>query len=104
MGDASSSRQRLTRQPFQNLYPTFQCTKLAASELPEPGFQSAISDWWSAEVLTSIVRQPKRKASAVVRIRLALNQAGADQCVDRATNRGRTPAHVGGDLIKRRRF
>ena len=47
---------------------------------------------------------PQRQAPAIVGIGLAIDEAGTNQCVDRAAHGRSAALHLGSDLVERRRL
>ena len=59
---------------------------------------------WLASSLAARLGQPQREPAAIVGIGLALDQAGADQGIDRAADRRRAAPDRRGDLVEGRRL
>jgi hypothetical protein len=94
----------LLRQPLQYLETAFERAQLAVRQARQPSFERGVGDRWAGNSLPALLGEPKRKATAVFRIRLAVDQAAADEHVDGTANRGCTAAHACSDFIQRCRF
>src|SRR5882724_977245 len=75
--------------PFEDLDRPFDRAELAVGEPFEPGEQGRSGRRMAVELLAALVGEAEREAAAVVGILHALDQAGADQAVDRAADRRR---------------
>src|SRR5215212_3858491 len=93
----------LPRQTLEDLEPAFQCTQLAMGELSDAALERAVGRGRAAQPPAPFFRELQRETAAIVRIGLAVHQAGADQRVDPAADGGRTTSYLGRDLIERSR-
>src|SRR4051812_10951804 len=97
-------RGRLARQSLENFETALERAQFAVRKLADATFERSVGRGRAMEPLTSLVGEPERKPAAIVGIGLAIDQSGADQCVDRAAH-GRSAAfHLGCDLVERRRL
>ena len=73
-------------------------------ELADPAFERGIGIRRRVEPLAPGVGQAQCQTPAIVRIGLAVDEAGADQRIDGAADRRRATVDPGGDLIERCRL
>src|SRR4051794_17801003 len=94
----------LAWQAFEYLEAAFQSARFAVRKLGDATFERGVGDWRAMQPLAARVGEPQRQAPAVGRIRLPVDEAGADQNVDCSADCGRAALHSGGDLVERRRL
>jgi len=96
--------QPLARQAFEDFEPAFERAQFAVRQLGNAAFEGFIGDRRRGEMLPPFHRQAQCKAAAIVGIGLAIDEASANQSIDRAADRGRTPFDPRRDLIERPRL
>ena len=71
------------------------------SKLADAAFQRPIGNRRLIEPFAPDLRQPQLQPSAIVGVRLTINQPGANQRVDGPADGGRAPMHMRRDLVER---
>src|SRR5438128_518559 len=94
----------LAGQSLENFEAALERPQFAVRKLADAAFERGVGRGRAVEPPTSLVGEPERQPPAIVGIGLAIDEAGADQSVDRAAYGRRAAFHPGSDLVERRRL
>src|SRR4051812_23429931 len=94
----------LARQPLENFEAALERAQFAVRKLADAALERGVGRRRAVQPLTALVGEPKREPAAIVGIWLAIDEAGADEGVDRAAYGRSAALHFGSDLVERRRL
>jgi len=96
--------QSALKAPFEDLDRSLYRAKLAVREAFELGTEHLVGRRTAVELVAPPACQPKREPSAMFGVGLTFDEAGADERIDRAADRGSAPLDGGGDFVERGRL